>query len=52
MTALLVILVLLLALGVLGVVIKGLLWLTLIAVVLILGAIAYGWWRFGRASRA
>ena len=52
MVALLIILLILLALGILGAVVKGLLWLTLIAIVLILGLIAYGWWRFGRTRSA
>ena len=46
MTAFVIILVLLLLLGILGAVIKGLLWLTLIAVVLIVAASAYGWFEF------
>lgn len=50
MTLLLVIVLVLLALGILGAVIKGLLWLTLVAVVLIAGTIAYGWWRLRRAD--
>lgn len=46
MTTLLIIVVILLALGVLGTVIEGLLWLTFIALVLVLAASAYGWFRF------
>lgn len=46
MTAFVIVLVLLLLLGILGAVIKGLLWLTLIAVVLIVAASAYGWFKF------
>lgn len=46
MTTLLVIAVILLALGVLGTVIEGLLWLTFIALVLVLAAAGYGWFRF------
>ncbi len=50
MTLLLVILVILLALGVLGAVIEGLLWLTLIALVLIAASAVYGWFRFQRRT--
>lgn len=46
MTALVIILVLMLLLGILGAVIKGLLWLTFIAVVLFVGAGVYGWFKF------
>ena len=46
MTAFVIILVLLLLLGILGAVIKGLLWLTLIAVVLFVVASVYGWFKF------
>ncbi len=45
MTAIVIILILLVLLGVLGAVIKGLLWLTLIAVVLFVGASVYGWFK-------
>ena len=45
MTAFLIILVLLIALGILGAVVKGLLWLTLIAVVLIVAAAAWGYFK-------
>jgi len=45
MIALIVIIVLLALLGILGVVVKGLLWLTLIAVVLGLVAGAYVWFK-------
>lgn len=50
MTTVLVILVILLALGVLGAVIEGLLWLTLIALVLIAASAVYGWFRFKRRA--
>lgn len=50
MTTLLVIAVILLALGVLGTVIEGLLWLTFIALVLVLAAAGYGWFRFQRRT--
>lgn len=40
-------LVLFAALGILGAVVKGLLWLSLIAVVLIGVTVAYGWRKFG-----
>lgn len=43
MTALLIIVIVLFALGILGTVVKGLLWLTLVAAVLIVAAVAYGW---------
>jgi hypothetical protein len=45
MIALIIIILLLALLGILGVVVKGLLWLTLIAVVLLLAAGAYGWFK-------
>ena len=50
MTAFVIILVLLLLLGILGAVIKGLLWLTLIAVALFVAASAYGWFKFKTRS--
>ncbi|HET8930899.1 MAG TPA: hypothetical protein VFN21_09605 [Acidimicrobiales bacterium] len=50
MALLLIIVIVLFALGILGAVVKGLLWLTFIAVVLIVAAIAYGWFRFKRRS--
>lgn len=50
MAAILIVVVLLLALGVLGAVLEGLLWLTAIAVVLVLVAVAYGWWRLKRTD--
>ena len=43
-----IILVLLLMFGVLGAVLKGLLWLAGIAVLLLAGAAAFGWWKFRR----
>jgi len=46
MTALILIIILLLVLGVLGAVIKGLLWLTLIAALFVVALVAYGWWKF------
>lgn len=45
MIALLIIVIILFALGILGTVIKGLLWLTLIAAVLIVASVAYGWFK-------
>ena len=51
MTAFIVIIIVLLLLGVLGAVIKGLLWLTLIAAVVIAAVIAYGWWKFRDTQR-
>jgi hypothetical protein len=45
MTTLLIILLLLALLGVLGAVIEGLLWLTLIAVALFVGASLFGWFK-------
>jgi hypothetical protein len=50
MTIVLVIVVILLALGVLGTVIEGLLWLTFIALVLVAAAVVYGWYRFKRRT--
>ncbi len=47
-TALLIIVIVLFALGILGTVVKGLLWLTFIAAVLVLATVAYGWFRFRR----
>ncbi len=52
MTALIIVLIILLALGVLGAVVKGLLWLTAIALVLALAGMAFGWWRFRGSSSA
>ena len=46
MTALIIILVLLLALGVLGVIIKGLLWLAGIALLLMVAGAVYGFVKF------
>ena len=46
MTAIVIVLILLLLLGILGAVIKGLLWLTLIAVVLFVAAGVFGWSKF------
>ncbi|HET8930142.1 MAG TPA: hypothetical protein VFN21_05735 [Acidimicrobiales bacterium] len=40
-----VVVIILTALGILGAVVKGLLWLTFIAALLIIAAIAYGWFR-------
>jgi hypothetical protein len=50
MTMVLIILVILLALGVLGTVIEGLLWLTFIALVLVVASAVYGWFRFQRRT--
>lgn len=50
MTFVLVIVVILLALGVLGAVIEGLLWLTFVALVLVVAAAVYGWFTFQRRS--
>lgn len=52
MVGLLIVLVVLLALGVLGTVVKGLLWLTAVAAVLLLLGMAYGWWKFKGSGRA
>jgi len=54
MSVLLIILIalVLLALGVLGTVVKGLLWLTAIAVVILLIGAAYGYFRFKGSTRA
>lgn len=51
MVPLLIVVIILFALGILGAVVKGLLWLTLIAVLLILASIAYGWFKL-RSRRA
>ncbi len=51
MSAILIVLVILLLLGILGAVVKGLLWLTLIAVVLFIGGAVFGWLKF-KSSRA
>lgn len=45
MIALLIVLIILFALGILGAVVKGLLWLTVICVVLFLAAGVFGWLR-------
>jgi hypothetical protein len=45
MVVLLIVVIILFALGILGAVVKGLLWLTLIAALLIVAAAAYGWFR-------
>ncbi len=50
MTAFLLIVIVLLLFGVLGAVIKGLLWLALIGVVVILGASVLGWCRLKAAN--
>ena len=50
MTAIVIILILLLLLGILGAIIKGLLWLTLIAVVLFIASGVYGWVKFKSRS--
>lgn len=52
MIALILVLVVLLALGVLGAVVKGLLWITFIAVLLIVAAAAYGWFKLRGSSSA
>lgn len=52
MTALILVIILLLLLGVLGAVVKGLLWLTAIALLVIVGLAAYGWWKFRDTRRA
>lgn len=49
MFALLILLVVLILLGILGAVVKGLLWLTFIAVVLFVGGAVVGWWKFKRS---
>ncbi len=46
MLTLVIVIILLAALGVLGTVIEGLFWLTVIAVVLILAGLAYGWTKY------
>lgn len=51
MVALLIVVIILFALGILGAVVKGLLWLTLIAAVLVVATIAYGWVRYQSSSR-
>lgn len=51
MTVLILVIVLLLLLGVLGAVIKGLLWLTLIAAIVIAALAAYGWWKLRNTRR-
>lgn len=52
MVAFIIIVLLLLALGVLGAVIEGILWLTAIALLLVAATVAYGWWKFKSARRA
>ena len=51
MSAILIVLVILLLLGILGAVVKGLLWLTFIALVLFLGGAVFGWLKF-KGSRS
>ncbi len=51
MVVLLIVVIILFALGILGAVVKGLLWLTLIAALLIIAAIVYGWFRLGSRFR-
>lgn len=51
MVALLVIVIVLFALGILGAVVKGLLWLTLLAAVLVVATVAYGWVRHKGSAR-
>ncbi|HMS49189.1 hypothetical protein [Candidatus Neomicrothrix sp.] len=50
MTAFLLIVIVLLLFGVLGAVIKGVLWLALIGVAVILAASAFGWFRMKAAN--
>ena len=45
MATLIIIVLLLLALGLLGAVAKGLLWLTAIVALLLVASLAYGWWK-------
>lgn len=52
MTIFLLIVIVLLLLGILGAVIKGLLWLALIGAIVILAAAAYGWFRLRAATRS
>lgn len=52
MTALVLIIIVLLLLGVLGTVIKGLLWLTLICALLVVAGVAYGWWKFRGTAKS
>lgn len=46
MVAFIIVILILLAFGVLGAVVKGLLWLTAIAVLAAIAAAAYAWWKF------
>lgn len=50
MAALVIVIIVLLLLGVLGAVIEGLLWLTLIAAILVVGGIVFGWFKFKSSS--
>lgn len=52
MVPFIIIVLILLAVGALGAVVKGLLWLTLIAALLIVGAMVYGWFKVKGTSRA
>lgn len=52
MTALLIIVILLLLFGVLGAAIKGLLWLVLIGVIVIVAASVFGWLRHRAGTQA
>lgn len=52
MIALIVVLVLLAALGILGALVKGLLWLTFIAVALFVGAAVFGWVKMKATSNS
>lgn len=52
MIAFLVIIVLLAVLGVLGAVIEGLLWLTGLAFLLVVGAAAFGYFKFRTSTRS
>lgn len=52
MAALLIVVIILFALGILGTVVKGLLWLTVVAAIAIIATIAFGWVRLrGSNSR-
>jgi len=50
MVTLLIILIILAALGILGAVVEGLLWLTLIAAVLLVVGLVYGWSKLKASS--
>lgn len=50
MLKLIIILLVLAALGVLGLVVKGLLWLTLFAAIAFLIGAVWGWWKFKRPA--